>query len=615
MSRPGNSAVSLAGPRRTVPVAVRAEVVGSEPHGDGRRLLLAAPELPPAEPGQFLMVGVAPEVGVLPRPYWVDRPGDGRVELSVTARGPGSRWLAARRTGDVVDVVGPLGRPFPLPAAQARRCVLVGDAAAPPLSYLARVLRARGVRVEVSRTPADLGALLAGEPAAGVYAAGPRDLLAAASGEAAAHRTPCHVAVTATMACGTGLCATCAVPVLGGEDPDGRAAVRLRTPVEGPVPDREDPVGRAAVRLRACVDGPVLDGGRVDWSRWLAEEPVPVPPPPAGGGRGVATPLDPGSTPRCAGQRPTQAVAPEDVDLHVSLGPVRLANPLVAASGTAGSGRELADLVDVTRLGAVVAKTVTLEPRQGLPGPRAVETAAGLLNAIGLANPGGDRWRERDLPALAARGVPLLASIAGRTVEEYGLVAARLRGAQGLLAVEANISCPNVEDRGRVFACRPAAAAAAIAAAVAATDLPVFAKLTADVTDITEVAAAVREAGAAGVTVANTLLGLAIDVETQRPRLGGGTGGLSGPAIKPVSLRAVAQVARALPDLPIIGLGGVRTVEDVVEYVLAGATAVAVGTATFARPGVTLDLSERLGPWLAARGHRSIAALRGQVRW
>jgi dihydroorotate dehydrogenase (NAD+) catalytic subunit len=303
-----------------------------------------------------------------------------------------------------------------------------------------------------------------------------------------------------------------------------------------------------------------------------------------------------------------------NADLAVDLGDLRLANPLVLASGTAGSAAELAPLVDLSRLGAVVAKSVTVEPRPGLPPPRMAETAGGLLNAIGLQNPGVDRWVARDLPALVAAGATAIASVAGKTVAEYGEVTARLGDASGIVAIEANISCPNVEDRGVVFSCRPSATREAVAAVVARTRLPVFAKLTADVTDLVEIAAAAREGSATGVTVMNTLLGMAIDVETARPRLGGVTGGLSGPAVKPVAVRAVYQVARALPDLPVIGLGGARTAEDVVEFVLAGASAVAFGTATFLNPRAAIDALDRLPEWLASHGHARLADLRGQVR-
>lgn len=305
---------------------------------------------------------------------------------------------------------------------------------------------------------------------------------------------------------------------------------------------------------------------------------------------------------------------PADVDLRVNLGGVGLANPIVPASGCFASGREMDRFFDVDRLGAVVVKSLTIEPRAGLPTPRMVETASGMLNAIGLQNPGIDTWLASDLPWLAQRGAPTIASIAGKTPGEYRVLAERLRGAPGVIAIEANISCPNVEDRGTVFACREETTREAISQAVRAADVPVFAKLTPDVTDITTIAAAARAGGAVGVSVINTLLGMAVDPETGAPELGGVTGGLSGPAIKPVALRAVHQIHQADPELAIIGMGGVRTVTDVIEFVRAGASAVAVGTATFTNPLAVADLLDELPVWLAERGIGRLRALRGTVQ-
>ena len=302
-----------------------------------------------------------------------------------------------------------------------------------------------------------------------------------------------------------------------------------------------------------------------------------------------------------------------DVDLAVDLGPLRLRNPVVTASGCFASGREMARFFDLSRLGAVVTKSVTLEPRIGLPPPRMAETASGMLNAIGLQNPGVDAWVEHDLPWLAAQDVPVVASIAGRTIDEYGLLAKRLRDVPGIAALEVNISCPNVEDRGIVFACRTGATGDAIAAVTSTVDLPVFAKLTPDVTDIAGIAAAAVDAGATGVSLINTLLGMAIDVEARRPKLAAGTGGLSGPAVKPVAIRAVHQVHRALGQVPIIGIGGAQTAEDVIEFVMAGASAVAIGTATFADPCAIPGAVDGLADWLAHHDEPSLAGLRGVV--
>ncbi len=306
-------------------------------------------------------------------------------------------------------------------------------------------------------------------------------------------------------------------------------------------------------------------------------------------------------------------------DLRVSLSadparPLELPNPIVTASGCFASGREIDRFFDIGGLGAVVVKSLTLEPRLGLPTPRMVETDSGMLNAIGLQNPGVDAWLANDLPWLAERGVRTIVSLAGKTVAEYRTLAERVRGQPGIAAIEANISCPNVEDRGMVFAAREEATRDAISQVTRVSAVPVFAKLTPDVTDIAAIAAAAVEAGATGVSLINTLSGMAIDVETGRPRLGGVTGGLSGPAIRPVAVRAIHEVHRALPDLPIIGMGGVRSVPDVVELIMAGASAVAVGTATFADPFATLELVEGLPDWLAERGYRSVRQLRGAVQ-
>jgi dihydroorotate dehydrogenase (NAD+) catalytic subunit len=312
-------------------------------------------------------------------------------------------------------------------------------------------------------------------------------------------------------------------------------------------------------------------------------------------------------------QKPV-VLRPDQVDLSVDLGPVRLANPIVTASGCFGSGREIDQFFDVTVLGAVVCKSITLEPRLGLPTPRMAETASGMLNAIGLQNPGIDRWLEEDLPWLQGREVPAIVSIAGKTVAEYRILAERLRGHAGIIAIEANISCPNVEDRDTVFATSPDTTRAAIQAITRVAAVPVFAKLTPDVTDIVEIADSARAGGAAGVSLINTLLGMAIDVEARRPRLAAMTGGLSGPAIKPVAVRAVYQVHRALPGLPIIGMGGVRSVTDVVEFLLAGASAVAIGTATFTNPLATHELVEALPRWLATHGYSSVRELIGALQ-
>jgi dihydroorotate dehydrogenase (NAD+) catalytic subunit len=291
-------------------------------------------------------------------------------------------------------------------------------------------------------------------------------------------------------------------------------------------------------------------------------------------------------------------------DLRARLGQAELPNPVLTASGCAGSGRELAQFFDVARIGAVVTKSVMLAPRAGRPTPRMAETPSGMLNSIGLRGPGIDSFLQRDLPWLLSRGARAVVSIAGSTVEEYAELGARLSGAAGVTAIEVNISCPNVEHRGEVFACDAAAAAEVIEAvrARARYDIPVFAKLSPDVTDIVAIARACVAAGADGLSLINTMLGLAIDVDTMRPVLAGTTGGLSGPAIRPVAVRCIWQVREALPDVPIIGMGGVRTGRDALELILAGAALVSVGTTIFHDPSACVRIARELEEELAQRG-------------
>jgi dihydroorotate dehydrogenase (NAD+) catalytic subunit len=301
------------------------------------------------------------------------------------------------------------------------------------------------------------------------------------------------------------------------------------------------------------------------------------------------------------------------VSLAVDLQGIRFPTPVLAASGTFGSGEEMSNVVDLARVGGIITKSVTPLPVRGLAPPRMVETPAGMLNAIGLQNPGAERFVEKDGAFIARAGVPVIVSIAGKTVDEFVEVAIRIRDIPGVVAVEANISCPNVERRNQVFACDPEAAGEVVAAVTRMVSLPVFAKLTADVTDIVAVARECLRAGAHGLTLINTLLGMAIDTETFRPKLGAVTGGLSGPAIRPIAVRAVFQVARALPDIPIIGTGGIRDATDALEFLLAGAWAVSVGTATFFNPHACVEVAEGIAAFLGARGLKGPADLRGQV--
>jgi len=303
------------------------------------------------------------------------------------------------------------------------------------------------------------------------------------------------------------------------------------------------------------------------------------------------------------------------VDLRTKLGHVELPNPILTASGCAGAGRELAQFFDVAKIGAVVTKSVMLAPRAGRPTPRMAETPSGMLNSIGLQGPGIDAFLQRDLPWLLSRGARAVVSIAGSSVDEYAELATRLSDAAGVTAIEVNISCPNVEDRGLVFSCDPAASAAVIEAVRGRVryDIPVFAKLSPDVTDIVTIARACVGAGADGLSMINTLLGMTIDTDTMRPVLAGVTGGLSGPAIRPVAVRCIWQVRKALPDVPIIGMGGVRTGRDALELILAGAGMVSVGTTIFHDPSACMRILRELDQELALRGIERLADVIGRA--
>jgi dihydroorotate dehydrogenase (NAD+) catalytic subunit len=307
----------------------------------------------------------------------------------------------------------------------------------------------------------------------------------------------------------------------------------------------------------------------------------------------------------------------EDEDgpsLAVDLNGVAFPTPVLAASGCFNAGREMAEIVDLHRIGGIVTKSVTLHPTKGLPVPRMAETASGMLNAIGLQNPGVDGFLDKEAPFIAEAGVPVLVSIAGKTVEEFTQVTMRLGNLRGVVGIEANISCPNVERRNQVFACDPHDAAEVIGRVTRVTSLPVFAKLTADVTSIVEVAEACVRAGAHGLSLINTLLGMSIDTETFRSKLGAVTGGLSGTAIRPVAVRCIYQVAQALPDVPILGIGGVASAADAMELMLAGAWAVEIGTANFFDPSVMVDVAEGIRAFLARKGFSNPSDLRGKVQ-
>lgn len=300
------------------------------------------------------------------------------------------------------------------------------------------------------------------------------------------------------------------------------------------------------------------------------------------------------------------------IDLSVQLGRLQLPNPVMAASGTFGYAREMAGLVDLRRLGAILPKTITKQPRPGNAPWRTVETASGLLNSIGLDNDGVEAFIAHHLPYLAGLGAAIIVSIAGRTQDEFVELAARLDDQPGAAAVELNISCPNVSG-GVDFGADPAMCERVVAGVRAACRLPVLAKLTPNVTSIAAIAKAAEAGGADAVSMINTCLGMAVDWRKRRPLLGNVMGGLSGPAIKPIALRAVFQVSQAV-GIPIVGIGGIASIDDVMEFLVAGASAVQIGTANYYRPSVSMQILDALPGALAELGARSVREIVGTLQ-
>jgi dihydroorotate dehydrogenase (NAD+) catalytic subunit len=306
-------------------------------------------------------------------------------------------------------------------------------------------------------------------------------------------------------------------------------------------------------------------------------------------------------------------VNPASVHLEVQLGRLRLANPITVASGTFGYAREMAGLVNMSRLGGILPKTITQQPRLGNPPPRTVETTGGMLNSIGLDNDGIEAFIQRQLPYLASLETAVIVSIAGKTIEEFVAMAGRLEGIAGIAALELNMSCPNVSG-GVDFGTSATSCEKLVSGVRGACSLPILAKLTPNVTDVTAIAQAAEAGGADALSLINTCLGLAVNWRRQRPRLGNVLGGLSGPAIKPIALRIVHQVAKVV-KIPLVGVGGIATVDDVMDFLVTGATAVQIGTANFYNPKVTMQILDALPGALAAIGAASITEVVGTLQY
>jgi dihydroorotate dehydrogenase (NAD+) catalytic subunit len=299
-------------------------------------------------------------------------------------------------------------------------------------------------------------------------------------------------------------------------------------------------------------------------------------------------------------------------DLSVKIGPLELKNPVLTASGTFGYGQEYLELVDPNLLGGIVVKGLSMEPRTGNPPPRIVETPCGMLNAIGLANIGLKTFLKEKLPTLQKLKTAVIVNIYGHSMDEYGAVAARLKGVKGISAIEVNISCPNVEKGGMVFGTDPNVSARVTERVLKNSDKPVIVKLSPNVTDICAIAMAVEKAGAHAVSLINTLTGMAIDIESRTPSLANISGGLSGPAIRPVALYMVYQVTKAI-NIPVIGVGGIMDHRDALQFLIAGARAIQVGTASFVNPVITLDIIDGIKGFCAEQGIARIDELIGSL--
>jgi len=586
--------------RTNPPHLVRAEVLSRRELSTGVTKLELRTDPPvDAAPGQFVEVDCRPAGVLLRRPFSVSGAGPGgSLSLVVRAVGPGTAWLAERGPGDFLDLLAPCGKARRLEVRGKRLLLVGGGIGTPPLYRFAEVYRAEAAAVEllagaatgvevqgyVTAAPEGVTCLTASEDGVEglcglvtaalearlkevlfdketplVVACGPEAMLECVAELCRAHDVECRVLLEALMACGTGLCRGCAVPAAEGG------------------------------YFLVCQDGPLFDARELAW---------PLP-----------------STPRPVRFEVESTPPAPETALKTRLGPLTLDTPILVASGTAGYGPELDHLDGLEGVGAIVTKTVTREPREGNPPPRVAETPAGMLNSIGLANVGLERFLAEVLPETLALGLPVIVNIGGSTAEEYVEVAGRLAAAGGIRALELNVSCPNVSRGGLQFGTEPTVIRDLTKRVKeAARGLPLFVKLTPNVTDVTLPAGAALEGGADGLTLINTLLGMVVDVGRSRPVIGRGVGGLSGPAVRPVAVRMVAQVRAAFPDAPIIGTGGIQDWHDAAEHLIAGANAVSLGTVNFYKPDAARTIAQNLRRLLARRGMTEIGELTGSLK-
>jgi dihydroorotate dehydrogenase (NAD+) catalytic subunit len=557
--------------------------------------VLTLPEPLTMLPGSFVQVATRPAGTLLRRPISVAGSNGTHLRLIIRAVGKGTNWLVSREAGDKLNLLLPCGAERELPL-EGRRLLLVGGGiGTPPLFHFAEYYQSKAAEAQLiigalggeevegyrSAVPANIPLTLVSEdgtvgeqglvtaplkrllakdsPPTTVIACGPEPMLAAVRQLCAEYNADCLVQLESLMACGTGLCQGCAVPMVAG--------------------------GYKLV----CKDGPLFRAEELVW-------PLPATPRPL----------------RIEVAR--SAPAPKE-SLAISLGSLKLKTPILVASGTAGYGPELQAAGGLEGVGAIITKTVTLEPRTGNPAPRICETPAGMLNSIGLANVGLRQFIEEKLPAARALNLPVIVNIGGSTTEEYVTVAEEIGQQDGVAAVELNVSCPNVDHGGIHFGTDPALLGDLTRRVKAALrGQPLFVKLTPNVIDITIPARAAVENGADGLSLINTLVGMAVDVASSRPIIANRVGGLSGPAIRPVAVRMVDQVRRLFPNVPIIGLGGVEDWHDAAELLIAGANVICLGTANLYNPGVAGEVADGLRRLLTWRGMAGISELTGSLR-
>lgn len=620
-----------------------ATVLGLTPMGGNVfRVELEAPSIAAsAVPGQFINIFFdQPGAFFLPRPISILDASGSRILILFRAAGAGTTLMADWRAGDRVRLLGPLGGRLVLPENTGRIVLAAGGIGLPPLHFLLKRSLEKNSRfppVEAvfygAATAADLHLadnleklipsrvhLTTEDGSAGsrgfltvlldpffgemtsserdrtmLVACGPTGMLSALRALAKRHGTGAVFSMEQRMACGNGVCYGCVVPV---RTDNGSKTVFKRVCRDGTWFDA------------ATLGDRALEGGGVAAADRVCDAAGVVP----AGKPGADADSEPGSG--STGKRSPRSAAVEipsaEVDLSVVIHPrLALSNPVIMASGTFGYGLDYSMLWSPSQVGGFVTKAVTVEPRTGNPTPRIAEVTGGILNSIGLQNPGLEYFLDKILPRLRKVGTKVLVNISGVSVEEYATIAAALEKTGGAVhGVEVNVSCPNVKEGGALFGSSPEKTGGITAAVRAATGLPVLVKLTPAVADIAAVAKAAEKAGADAVCLINTLPAVAVDLDNNRPLLGNVFGGLSGPAIKPVALASLLKTVRAV-DIPVVAGGGITTARDALEFLALGAAAVQVGTALFSNPDAPLDIIDGMRGYLASKGVSSIEAFRG----